>query len=60
VLVATADAYEAGDVWTRGKALRWMEANIADKSVSTADASDMNWWRAELLYALKRTLQHVS
>ncbi|HXJ02396.1 MAG TPA: hypothetical protein VNH44_14330 [Micropepsaceae bacterium] len=59
VLVATADAYQSGDIWTKGKALRWMEANITDKSVATADANDTNWWRAELLYALKRTLQRA-
>jgi hypothetical protein len=57
VLIATGDAYESGDVWEKGKALRWIETNISDKGVTSADANENNWWRAELLYALKSTLQ---
>jgi len=36
-----------------------MQANIADNSVATAAASDTNWWRAELLYALRNTMRHT-
>jgi hypothetical protein len=53
MLIATIDAYPAGDVFQKGRARNWIDAALSEHSVLTADASTNNWWRAELLYALK-------
>ena len=53
MLIATVDAYPSGDVFEKGRARNWIDAALSEHSVLTADASTNNWWRAELLYALK-------
>jgi len=53
MLIATVDAYPSGDVSEKGRARNWIDAALSEHSVLTADASTNNWWRAELLYALK-------
>ena len=58
ILVATTDAYASGDLWQRSKALQWVETNATDETVKTSDSSENNWWRAELLYALRYMQNH--
>ena len=53
MLIATVDAYPSGDVFQKARARNWIDAALTEHSVLTADASTNNWWRAELLYALK-------
>jgi hypothetical protein len=59
MLIATVDAFSNGDVFERTKALLWLEMNIDQKSVVNSDGIKDNWWRAELLYALRYTLKMV-
>jgi hypothetical protein len=53
MLIATIDAYPSGDIFQKGRARNWIDAALSEHGVLTADASTNNWWRAELLYALK-------
>ena len=53
MLIATVDAYPSGDVSEKGRARNWIDAALSEHSVLTADATTNEWWRAELLYALK-------
>ncbi|HEY4029074.1 MAG TPA: hypothetical protein VGM25_01915 [Caulobacteraceae bacterium] len=48
-LVATADAFPNGALMEKVKALEWIETVTSDKTLREADASSVNWWRAELL-----------
>jgi hypothetical protein len=59
MLIATVDAYPAGNFLQRGRALSWLDAAVTSKSVATADANTNNWWRAELLYALNYLQNHT-
>jgi hypothetical protein len=52
MLIATADAYGAGNYFERTRALLWMEQALSQESVIHADMQPDNWWRAELLLAL--------
>jgi hypothetical protein len=52
LIVGTADAYRNGSFRERSRALKWLTTLTQDQRVLTADATDNNWWRAELLYAL--------
>ena len=52
MLIATADAYGAGNYFERTRALLWMEQALYQESVIHADTQVDNWWRAELLLAL--------
>jgi hypothetical protein len=53
MLVATADAYGAGNYFERTRALLWMERALDQESVIHADTQVNNWWRAEFLLALR-------
>jgi hypothetical protein len=53
MLIATADAYGAGNYFERTRALLWMERALDQESVIHADTQVDNWWRAELLLALR-------
>jgi hypothetical protein len=53
MLIATADAYGAGNYRQRTRALLWMERALYQESVIRADTQVDNWWRAELLLALR-------
>jgi hypothetical protein len=53
MLIATADAYGAGDYFERTHALLWMERTLYQESVIRADTQVDNWWRAEFLLALR-------
>jgi hypothetical protein len=57
MLVATVDAYPSGSILQRARALQWLESAVQQQSVVAADTHPTNWWRAELLYALKYLLQ---
>jgi len=52
MLIATADAYGAGNYFKRARALLWMEQALYQETVIHADTQADNWWRAELLLAL--------
>jgi biotin carboxyl carrier protein len=53
MLIATVDAYPSGDIFQRARARNWIDSALSERSVLAADADTNNWWRAELLYALK-------
>ena len=53
MLIATADAYTAGTYVERTRTLLWMERALYQESVLHADTQVENWWRAELLLALR-------
>jgi hypothetical protein len=53
MLIATADAYSAGNHFERTRALLWMERALDQESVIHADTQVNNWWRAEFLLALR-------
>jgi len=57
MLVATADAYNNGNVAQRAKALVWLEESLSQESILEADTTPENWWRAELLFALNYLLE---
>jgi len=58
MLIATVDAYPNGELFQRGRARNWIDIAVSDNGVLTADANTNNWWRAELLYALKYLQNH--
>jgi hypothetical protein len=58
MMVATVDAFENGSVLQRARALNWLERTLRTDSLQNADANAKNWWRAELLYALRHLLSH--
>jgi hypothetical protein len=53
MLIATADAYNAGTYSERTRTLLWMERALYQESVLHADTQVENWWRAEFLLALR-------
>ena len=53
MLIATADAYGAGNYFERTRALLWMERTLYQEFVTRADTQVDNWWRAEFLLALR-------
>ena len=53
MLIATADAYGAGNLRERTRALLWMERALNQEFVIHADTQVDNWWRAEFLLALR-------
>jgi hypothetical protein len=53
LLIATADAYGAGNYFERTRALLWMERALDQESVMHADTKVHDWWRAEFLLALR-------
>ena len=53
MLIATADAYAAGDNVERARALLWMERALDQDAVMQIDTHVQNWWRAEFLLALR-------
>jgi hypothetical protein len=54
MLIATVDAYPSGDIFQRARTRNWIDSALSERSVLAADAdTTTNWWRAELLYALK-------
>jgi hypothetical protein len=57
VLVATVDAYPEGGLRQRARALRWIEATLADPRVLATDTEHRAWWRAEYLYGLRYALR---
>jgi hypothetical protein len=57
LLIGTADAYRNGSIIQRSKTLAWLEKALEQRSVMTADTNPENWWRAELLYALRHILE---
>ena len=52
-LIATADAYAAGNIFERTRALLWMERALDQEAVIHAETQVENWWRAEFLLALR-------
>jgi hypothetical protein len=59
LLVATVDAFPNGDVIQRARATGWLETQLNQADVLAADTVAQNWWRAEVLYSLFRTLRAV-
>jgi hypothetical protein len=59
MLIATIDAFPSGDVFERTKALLWLERILSHESVINSDTTKENWWRAELLYALRYALKRI-
>jgi hypothetical protein len=57
LLIATADAYANGSLLQRVKALSWIEQVLAQDGVTNSDTEPDNWWRAEVLYALRYVLE---
>lgn len=57
LLIATADAYRNGSIVQRAKTLAWLEKALEQRSVMTADTTSNNWWRSELLYAIRYVLE---
>jgi hypothetical protein len=53
LLIATVDAYGAGNYSERTHALLWMERALDQESVMHADTKVHDWWRAEFLLALR-------
>lgn len=53
MLIATADAYDVGNYFERTRTLLWMEQALYQESVVHADTQVENWWRVELLLALR-------
>jgi hypothetical protein len=53
MLIATADAYGAGNYIERTRALLWMEGALDQEAVIHAETQIENWWRAEFLLALR-------
>jgi hypothetical protein len=53
MLIATVDAFPNGGLFQRGRARNWIDIALSENGVLSADANTNNWWRAELLYALK-------
>jgi hypothetical protein len=53
MLAALGDAYANGGAAERARALVFLDRALADPGLAAADASENNWWRAELLYGLK-------
>jgi hypothetical protein len=59
-LIATADAYAAGNYRERTSALLWMEDALDREAVIHAETQVQNWWRAEFLLALRYVLARSS
>lgn len=59
LLIATVDAYPAGDLRERARALEWLEVNLNQPTIRNADTQRDDWWRAELLYALRHVLERI-
>lgn len=55
VLAATVDAFPNGTRLQRAKAQQWIENALDHESTVAADTVQSNWWRSELLYALRHT-----
>jgi hypothetical protein len=53
MLIATADAYGAGNYFKRTRTLLWMERALYQETVLHADTQVENWSRAEFLLALR-------
>jgi hypothetical protein len=53
MLIATVGAYPSGNILQRASTLQWLESALQQQSVVAADTEPTNWWRAELLYAMK-------
>jgi hypothetical protein len=53
LLIASVDSYESASFHQKVDLLNWIEKSISHESVTKADTDKSNWWRAELLYALK-------
>jgi hypothetical protein len=53
MLIATADAYGAGNYRERTRALLWMERALDQEAAIHADTQVQNWWRAEFLLAFR-------
>jgi hypothetical protein len=60
MLIATADAYGAGNYVERTHALLWIERVLGQEAVIHADTQVQNWWRAEYLLALRSILEGAS
>ena len=58
-VIATTDAYESGTLRQRARALHWIERALGQKSAQNADTEAQNWWRSELLIAVRYVLLHV-
>jgi len=50
--LATLESYNDLDFWGKFTALSWLESNINQNSMQSADKDFNNWWRAELLFSL--------
>lgn len=59
MVIATVDAFSSGDIFERTKALLWLERVLDHESVALADAREVSWWRAEILYALRYALTKI-
>jgi hypothetical protein len=53
MLIATVDAYSAGNYFERTRALLWIEGALDQEAVIHAETQVENWWRAEFLLALR-------
>jgi hypothetical protein len=58
-LVATADAYAAGDLTQRAAALQWLE-RILTPGLASPEVRNQNWVSAELLYGLRYLQANVA
>jgi hypothetical protein len=58
MLIASVDAYQSASLLQKMVLLNWIEESVGQESVIKADTTDQNWWRSELLYALKYLKQH--
>jgi len=59
MLIATVDAFPSGDRMQRARATEWLEKQLNHEGVLNAETVGRNWWRAEVLYALRQTLRAV-
>lgn len=51
-LIATADAFHDGNLLQRARALKWIEQSL-ETGLSEDDEKRADWWRAELVYAMR-------
>jgi hypothetical protein len=58
-LVATVDAYAAGDLNQRATALQWLE-RILIPGLASPEVRNQNWVSAELLYGLRYLQANVA
>jgi hypothetical protein len=52
MVIATVDAFHAGDIFQRSRAAEWLDIALSDRRLLKEYEKERGWWKAEALYAL--------